>query len=505
MLNGNMGENETLKPMDSEQLREYGHKMVDFIADYYKSIENFPVLSQVQPGYLKDLLPDAAPDQPEKFQDVLDDITKKIIPGVTHWQSPNFFGYYPANSSIAGFLGEMICSGLNVVGFSWITSPACTELEIIVLDWLAKLLNLPDQFLSSGYGGGVIQGTASEAILVVLLAARDKIIRRIGRNSMDKLVVYSSDQVHSAFKKACQIAGVYTENFRVLKTGASSGYVIDPRNFEQAIHDDMGAGLIPFFLCATAGTTSSASVDPLVEIGPITEENGIWFHVDAAYVGSACICPEYRHYLDGVEYADSFCMNAHKWLLTNFDCSALWVKDHSALVNSLSTNPEYLKNKMSQQNKVVDFKDWQIPLGRRFRSLKLWMVLRLYGAENLRGYIRNHIKLANQFEELVRSDSRFEIVCPTLFSLVCFRILPYNEDDDGYELNSKLLDAINSTGQLFFTHTIISNKYILRFTVGAALTEERHIRESWKVIQNQATIISRQHILKKTLNQGGRK
>ncbi|KMZ74011.1 putative Tyrosine decarboxylase (or alternatively Aromatic aldehyde synthase) [Zostera marina] len=496
MMNGNAAEEkEPFRPMDAEQLRKYGHKMVDFIADYYKSIEQFPVLSQVQPGYLKDHLPNAAPDQPEEFQDVLDDITKKIIPGVTHWQSPNFFGYFSASGSIAGFLGEMLCSGLNTIGFNWITFPASTELEITVLDWLAKLLNLPEKFLSSGHGGGIIQGTASEALVIVLLAARDKILGRIGRNSMDKLVVYSSDQVHSFLKKSCQIVGIHSRNFRVLQTDASSSYGIDPRNLDQAIHDDMEAGLIPFFLCATVGTTSSAAVDPLVEIGQIAEEYGMWFHVDAAYAGNACICPEYRHYLDGVEYADSFGMNPYKWLLTNFNGSCLWVKDQRDLVNSLGTNPEYLANKISRENKFVDFKDMEIPLGRRFRSLKLWMVFRLYGAENLKEHIRNHIKLARQFEELVRSDNRFEIVCPTLFSLVCFRLLPRNEDDGGYELNSELLDAVNSTGKLFFTHTIISGKYIFRFSIGATLTEERHIRESWKVIQNQATIISRKFTL----------
>ncbi|KMZ65142.1 putative Tyrosine decarboxylase (or alternatively Aromatic aldehyde synthase) [Zostera marina] len=491
MKNGNADEKEPLRPMDAEQLRKYGHKMIDFIADYYKSIEQFPVLSQVQPDYLKDLLPNFAPDQPEKFQDILDDITKKIIPGVTHWQNPNFFGYFSASSSIAGFLGEILCSGLNVIGFNWLTSPASTELEIIVLDWLAKLLNLPDKFLSSGHGGGIIQGTASEAILVVLLAARDKILLRIGRNSMDKLVVYSSDQVHSFFKKACQIAGIHSENFRVLQTNASSGHGIDPRILDQAIHDDMDIGLIPFFLCATVGTTSSAAVDPLVEIGLITEENGMWFHVDAAYAGNACICSEYRHYLDGVEYADSFGINPYKWLLVNFDCSCLWVKDQRDLVNSLTTNPVYLENMIFRKNNFVDFKDMEIQIGRRFRSLKLWMVFRLYGVENLKEHIRKNIKLARQFEKLVRSDNRFEIVCPGMFSLVCFRLLPHNENDGGYELNSKLLDAVNSTGKLFFTHTIISDKYILRFAVGATLTEERHIIESWKVIQNQATLVSR--------------
>ncbi|KAL2470589.1 Tyrosine decarboxylase 1 [Abeliophyllum distichum] len=310
-----------LKPMDAEQLRECAHKMVDFISDYYKNIENFPVLSQVQ---------------------------AKILPGVTHWQSPDYFAYFPSNSSVAGFLGEMLSAGINMVGFSWITSPAATELEMIILDWLAKALKLPDEFLSTGPGGGVIQGTASEAVLVVLLAARDKVLRKVGKDAIGKLVVYSSDQTHSALLKASQIGGIHPENHRVLKTDPSTEYALSPESLCEAISQDIASGLIPFFLCATVGTTSSTAVDPLLALGEITKSNGMWFHVDAAYAGSACICPEFRHYIDGVEEADSFNMNAHKWLLTNFDCSALWVK-------------------ASQGNMVVDYKDWQIPLGRRFR------------------------------------------------------------------------------------------------------------------------------------------
>ncbi|XVF72101.1 hypothetical protein PTKIN_Ptkin12aG0094000 [Pterospermum kingtungense] len=400
----------TLKPMDAEQLREYGHKMVNFIADYYKTIENFPVLSQVQPGYLRDLLPDSAPNQPDSFQHVLDDIQAKILPGVTHWQSPKYFAYYPSNSSVAGFLGEMLSAGLNIVGFSWITSPAATELEVIVLDWLAKMLKLPEDFLSAGQGGGVIQGTASEAVLVVLLAARDKVLRRVGKDALEKLVVYASDQTHSALQKACQIGGIHPENCRLLKADSSTNYALSPELLSETISQDLAIGLIPFFLCATVGTTSSTAVDPLLALGNIAKSNGMWFHVDAAYAGSACICPEFHHYIDGIEEADSFNMNAHKWFLTNFDCSALWVKDRSALVRALSTNPEFLKNKASQANMVVDYKDWQIPLGRRFRSLKLWMVLRLYGLENLQCYIRNHIKLAKHFEDLVAQDPRFEML-----------------------------------------------------------------------------------------------
>ncbi|XP_066389814.1 tryptophan decarboxylase 2 isoform X2 [Miscanthus floridulus] len=430
-----------LRPMDAEQLRECGHRMVDFVADYYKSIETFPVLSQVQARYLKELLPDTAPSKPDTLEALFDDIREKIVPGVTHWQSPNYFAYYPSNSSTAGFLGEMLSAAFNIVGFSWITSPAATELEVIVLDWFAKMLRLPSQFLSTALGGGVIQGTASEAVLVVLLAARDRTLRKHGKTSLEKLVVYASDQTHSALQKACQV-----------------------------------------------GTTSSSAVDPLPELGQIAKANNMWLHIDAAYAGSACICPEYRHYLNGVGEADSFNMNAHKWFLTNFDCSLLWVKDRSYLIQSLSTNPEFLKNKASQENSVFDFKDWQIPLGRRFRSLKLWMVLRLYGVDNLQSHIRKHIELAKHFEQLVISDSRFEVVTPRTFSLVCFCLVPLaSNQDNGRKLNYDLMDAANSSGKIFISHTILSGKFVLRFAVGAPLTEEQHINAAWKILQDLAT------------------
>ncbi|XP_075508293.1 tyrosine decarboxylase 2 isoform X2 [Primulina tabacum] len=476
-----------MKTMDSEQLREYAHKMVDFIADYYKDIETFPVLSQVQPGYLQELIPDSAPARPHSFQDVLDDIRDKIMPGVTHWQSPGYFAYFPSNSSIAGFLGEMLSAGVNVVGFSWITSPAATELETIVMDWLGKALKLPDAFLSTGHGGGVIQGTASEAVLVVLLAARDKILRKVGEDAIRKLVVYISDQTHASLQKACKIGGIFPQNIRILETDSSTEYALSPESLTKTISQDIALGLIPFFLCATIGTTSSTAVDPLLALGKIAKSNGLWFHVDAAYAGSACICPEFRPYLDGVEEADSFNMNAHKLFLTNFDCSALWVKERNALIQSLSTKAEYLENKAYQENMVVDYKDWQIPLGRRFRSLKLWMVFRLYGLENLQVYIRNRIELARKFEDLVKNDARFEISATRLFSLVCFRLVPpHNNEELGNKLNSELLDAVNSTGKLFISHTVLSNKYILRFAVGAPLTEERHIFAAWEMLQEKA-------------------
>ncbi|XP_072148218.1 tryptophan decarboxylase 2 isoform X2 [Setaria viridis] len=430
---GANGGGEWLRPMDAEQLRECGHRMVDFVADYYKSIETFPVLSQVQARYLKELLPDTAPSKPDTLEALFDDIREKIVPGVTHWQSPNYFAYYPSNSSTAGFLGEMLSAAFNIVGFSWITSPAATELEVIVLDWFAKMLNLPSQFLSSALGGGVIQGTASEAVLVVLLAARDRTLRKHGKTSLEKLVVYASDQTHSSLQKACQIAGIFPENVRVVKADCNKNYAVAPEAIFEAISTDLSSVLIPFFICATVGTTSSSAVDPLPELGQIA-------------------------------------------------------KDRSYLIQSLSTNPEYLKNKASQANSVLDFKDWQIPLGRRFRSLKLWMVLRLYGVENLQSYIRKHIGLAKYFEELVISDSRFEVVTPRTFSLVCFRLLPLASDqDNGYKLNYGLMDAANSSGKIFISHTVLSGKFILRFVVGAPLTEEQHVFAAWKVLQDLAT------------------
>lgn len=489
---GDLPECRGLRPFDAEEFRENAHKVVDFIADYYRDIEKFPVRSQVQPGYLQTLLPDNAPEYPETLESVLTDIQNKIIPGITHWQSPNFFAFYPSNSSTAGLLGEMLSGGFNVIGFSWISSPAATELEAIVLDWLGKIINLPEAFLLSGKGGGVIQGTASEAILVALLAARDKALKAMHVGSLEKLVVYGSDQTHSSLEKACMIAGIQKKNFKALQTNSYMNYELSPEVLKKAISDDLSAGLYPFFLCATVGTTSSTAVDPLMELGKISQDHGMWLHVDAAYAGSACICPEYRHCLDGVELADSFNMNAHKWLLTNFDCSALWVKDSNALVEALSTNPEYLRNKASESNTVVDYKDWQIPLGRRFRSLKLWMVLRLYGVTNLRAYIRNHIDLAKHFEELVRGDAKFEIMAPRIFALVCFRLLPPSDDpdnDNGYTLNSRLLEAVNNSGHIYLSHTVLSNTFTLRFVVGAPLTEQQHVSAAWKILQDQAVIL----------------
>ncbi|KAK7844079.1 tyrosine/dopa decarboxylase 2, partial [Quercus suber] len=322
--------------------------IIDFLADYYRDVEKYPVLSQVEPGYLRRCLPESTPNKPEPIETILQDVQEHIVPGLTHWQSPNFFAYFQCTSSIAGFLGETLSTGFNVVGFNWVASPAATELETIVMDWLGEMLELPKSFLFSGNGGGVLQGTTCEAVLCTIVAARDQMLSHIGRENLLKLVVYASDQTHSAIQKAAQIAGIHPMNFRAIKTSKSTSYALSPDSLRSQVCEDVEAGLVPLFLCATVGTTSTAAIDPLESLCAVAKEYGMWVHVDAAYAGSACICPEFRHFIDGVEGANSFSLNAHMWFLTTLDCCCLWVKDPSALIKSLSTNPEILPSALSE-------------------------------------------------------------------------------------------------------------------------------------------------------------
>nr|POF14829.1 tyrosine/dopa decarboxylase 3 [Quercus suber] len=454
-----------VNPLDPEEFRRQGHMLIDFIADYYQNIESYKVLSQVEPGYLKKLLPESAPYYPESIETILQDVQKYIIPGITHWQSPNYFAYFPSSGSTAGFLGEILSTGFNVVGFNWMSSPAATELECIVMDWLGEMLMLPKSFLFKGNGGGVLQGTTSEAILCTLAAARDQMLNRSGSEKMEKLVVYGSDQTHSELQKAAQIAGIQTKNFRAIKTTKSNSFGICPNSLKDAVHADVEAGLVPFFLCATVGTTSTNAIDPIGPLCEVAKDFNIWVHVDAAYAGSACICPEFRHFIDGIEGANSFTLNAHKWFLTTLDYSKL----------------------------VVDYKDWQITLSRRFRAMKLWLVLRSYGVANLRNFLRSHVKMAKLFEELVRNDNRFEVMAPRNFALVCFRVLPWPNDisvayhvERVNELNKKLLESINESGNMYMSSTVVDGAYIIRCAIGATLTEERHVIRAWKVIQEHA-------------------
>lgn len=475
-------------PLNPEEFRKQAHQMVDFIADYYTKIESFPVLPQVQPGYLRTRLPHSPPHRPEPLQDIFNDIATHIIPGMTHWLSPNFFAFFPATASTAAFLGEMLCTCFNSVGFNWLASPAATELEMVVMDWLASMLNLPNTFMFSGTGGGVIQNTTSESILVTLIAARDKAMQLLGPDCVKRLVVYGSDQTHSTFTKASKLAGIHPPNIRSIPTTDDSGFALSPALFRKFAEADVAAGLVPLYLCATVGTTSTTAVDPVDLLADVASDYNIWIHVDAAYGGSACICPEFRHYLNGIERVDSLSLSPHKWLLSYLDCCCLWVKRPHLLVSALSTNPEYLRNRLSDSNSVVDYKDWQIGTGRRFKSLRLWLVLRSYGTANLQSHIRSDVQMAKMFEGFVNSDPRFEIVAPRRFALVCFRLKPYSLVEPSYteSLNRALLEWVNSRGNAYMSHTVVGGMYMLRFAVGATLTEDRHVVAAWKLIKEGA-------------------
>jgi aromatic-L-amino-acid/L-tryptophan decarboxylase len=467
--------------MSPEEFREHGHAVVDWIADYYSRIESFPVLSQVNPGEIRASLPQSAPLKGEQFSALLKDIDEKILPGITHWQSPNFYAFFPSNASGPAILGDLLSSGLDVQGMLWATSPACTELETLVLDWLVPALGLPEKFLSTQNGGGVIQDTASSATLCAVLAARE---RATSFNSnregcRGKLVAYTSAQAHSSVEKAIQIAGIGKDNLRLIDVDEMFAMKADA--LAAAINKDRASGMIPFFVCATVGTTSSNAIDPVSEIGRLCRERNIWLHVDAAMSGTAALCPEFRYVHNGLEFADSYCFNPHKWMFTNFDCDCFYVADRKALIQTLSVLPEYLRNKATESGAVIDYRDWQIPLGRRFRSVKLWFVLRYYGIEGLQFHIREHVRLAQQFAAWVRTDSRFEVAAPVPLNLVCFRL------KSGDEANQKLMDALNQSGDLYLTHTKLGGKFTLRLCIGQTNTTERHVEKAWRRIQEEAS------------------
>jgi len=467
--------------MTPESFRSRGHAVVDWIADYYQRIESFPVLSQVSPGEIRASLPGEAPQRGEPFEDILSDFEKLILPGVTHWQSPNFFAYFPSNASAPSILGDLLSSGLGVQGMLWATSPACTELESHVLDWLVSALGLPEKFLSTKSGGGVIQDTASSATLCALLAARERAtnFESNGAGVMGKLCAYTSTQAHSATEKAIRIAGIGYENLRLIEVDEKFAMSADA--LAEAMQRDRESGLIPFFVCATVGTTSSNAVDPLPQIGSLCREFGAWLHVDAAMSGTAALCPEFRHIHEGIEYADSYCFNPHKWMFTNFDCDCFYVADRNMLIQTLSVLPEYLRNKATESGSVIDYRDWQIPLGRRFRSLKLWFVLRHYGIEGLQFHIREHVRLAQQFTSWVQEDDRFELAVPPPLNLVCFRLKSSDE------ANQRLMDRLNRSGSLYLTHTRLNNRLTLRLCVGQTNTAERHVQNAWNRIQEEAS------------------
>jgi aromatic-L-amino-acid decarboxylase len=469
--------------MTSEEFRRYGRAVIDWIADYYERVESFPVLAQVQPGEIRAALPLAPPVQGEPFDEILRDVEQIILPGITHWQSPNFYAYFPSNTSGPAILGELMSAGLGVQGMLWATSPACTELETHVLDWVAEMLALPERFKSGTTGGGVIQDSASSAVLCALLAARERATQhRSNQYGCDgRLVAYASTQTHSSVEKAVKIAGLGREQLRLIEV--DDAFAMRPDTLSRQIEQDCQAGLIPTFVCATVGTTSSNAIDPVPEIGQIAQANGLWLHVDAAMSGSAAVCPEFRHIHAGLELADSYAFNPHKWMFTNFDCDCFYVADREALVRALTVLPEYLRNPATESGAVIDYRDWQVSLGRRFRALKLWFVIRHYGIAGLQHHIRQHVALAQEFARWVAEASDFDLVVQPPLNLVCFRHL------SGDNFNQVLLEYLNTRGQIYLTHTTLAGKYTLRLCVGQTHTSERHVREAWRLIREAVDTI----------------
>jgi len=473
--------------MTADEFRQYGHQVVDWVADYWSGLPQRRVTPDVSPGATSGLLPTRAPETGEGFDAIVKDLDTVVTPGLTHWQHPNFYAYFPANTSGPSVLADLVCAGVGVQGMLWATGPACTEMETVMLDWLADLLDLPPQFRSSGHGGGVIQDSASSATLVATLVALHRASGgRWRTGGVDRqYTIYTSTQGHSSIEKAARLAGVGDSAVRLIDVDSST-LALRPASLRSALEADRAAGRVPALVVATIGTTSTTAVDPLPEIGEICRGFGVWLHVDAAYAGASAICPELRWSHAGVELADSYCFDPHKWLLTGFDCDAFWVADRAELIQALSVLPEYLRNAATESGAVIDYRDWQVPLGRRFRALKVWFVLRWYGAEGLRAHIRSGVALAQEFASWVRSDGRFEIVAPHPFSLVCFRL---RRDDDAASdaTNAELLRRLNASGALYLTHTKVRERFVLRLAIGAPQTTHEHVADAWRLIQHTAS------------------
>jgi aromatic-L-amino-acid/L-tryptophan decarboxylase len=471
--------------MTPEQFREYGHAVVDWVADYWAALAQqpgrHPVQPRVSPGSVSGALPPAPPERGEPVEAMLGDLDRLITPHTTHWQHPSFFAYFPANTSGPSVLGDLVSSGLGTQGMLWSTGPAATELETVMLDWLADLLDLPQRFRSSSSGGGVIQDSASSATLVATLAALHRTSGGRWREHgvQGRFTVYTSTEGHSSIEKAARIAGLGNEAVRLVET--DDALAMRPEALRARIAADRADGATPALVVATIGTTSTTAVDPLPAIGGICRDERVWLHVDAAYAGSAAVCPELRWTHAGVELADSYCFDPHKWLLTGFDCDAFWVADRAELIEALTVLPEYLRNAATASGAVIDYRDWQVPLGRRFRALKLWFVLRWYGAEGLRAHLRSGIGLADWFASQLRADDRFEIVAPHPFSLVCFRL------DAPDEVNERLLARLNATGELYLTHTRVRGRFVLRLAVGSPHTGQPHVAAAWRRIRDTAS------------------
>ncbi|NXH20825.1 DCHS decarboxylase, partial [Bucco capensis] len=486
--------------MDPEEYRQRGKEMVDYICQYLSNVRDRRVTPDVQPGYMRAQLPDSAPMDPDSWDNIFGDIEKIIMPGVVHWQSPHMHAYFPALTSWPSLLGDMLADAINCLGFTWASSPACTELEMNVMDWLAKMLGLPDKFLHhhpDSVGGGVLQSTVSESTLVALLAARkNKILEmKLSEPNTDesslnsRLIAYASDQAHSSVEKAGLISLVKMKFLPV-----DENFSLRGETLKKAIAEDRKKGLVPVFVCATLGTTGVCAFDNLSELGPICDTEGLWLHVDAAYAGTAFVCPEFRLFLDGIEYADSFTFNPSKWMMVHFDCTGFWVKDKYKLHQTFGVNPVYLRHPNS--GAAVDFMHWQIPLSRRFRSLKLWFVIRSFGVKKLQAHVRHGTETAKFFESLVESDPLFEIPAKRYLGLVVFRLKGPNW------LTEKLLKELSHSGRLFLIPATIHDKFIIRFTVTSQFTTREDILQDWNIIQQTAAQIVSQNYGLHSINSG---
>ncbi|KAF2126980.1 dopa decarboxylase-like protein [Dothidotthia symphoricarpi CBS 119687] len=502
--------------MDSLQFRDAADKAIDEIATYYDTLAERPVLPSVAPGYLRPLIPSSTPENGEPWDQIQADIERVIMPGLTHWQHPKFMAFFPCNSSFPAMLGDMYSGAFNAAAFNWICSPAITELETVVMDWVAKLIALPDVYLSEGEGGGIIQGTASEVVLTALVAARERFIRRRladmpeGEEKMDKaadmrgkLVALGSEHAHSSTQKAAMIAGT---RFRTVPAPREAGFSVTAAALRKTIQDIRAKGLEPFYFTATLGSTATCAVDDLVGIALLTKEYpDVWIHVDAAYAGSALVCPEYQHLCPPLAAFDSFNFNLHKWLLVNFDCSAFFIKKRKDLIDTYSITPSYLRNDYTESGLVTDYRDWQIPLGRRFRSLKVWFVLRTYGVNGLRAFIRNHVHLGEYFHDLIKSrNDIFSVVTKPAFGLVTFQIHPTSsiaaagmdpafasnaEAQHREDLNlatKQVYEKINSKGEFFLTSSVVCGVYLIRVVSASLSAEEKYLNMVFEALVEAA-------------------
>ncbi|MCE1165771.1 MAG: pyridoxal-dependent decarboxylase [Bacteroidetes bacterium] len=462
-----------------EEISDIFPQLEKWVSGYFRDLENFPVKSQAGIREIYNRLPDTPPVKGESFDDIFKDFEEIIMPGITHWQSPKFFAYFPANSSLPSFAAEVLTSAMGAQCMKWETSPAAAELEEKVLDWLKEMTGIPKNF------HGVIQDSASSSTLASLLTAREVFsefsINRNGFSGREKFRVYCSTEAHSSVEKAVKITGIGREN--LVKVPVNEDFSININKLEESIQTDIKNGFTPLCVVAALGTTGSAAIDSLEGISALKKKYGFWIHVDAAFLGTAFLLPEYRKYLKGIEFADTFVFNPHKWMFTNFDCSAYFVRDKNSLLNTFEIIPEYLKTR--SDSAVNNYCDWGIPLGRRFRALKLWFVIRWFGVEGLKEKVRHHIGLAKKFHDLVSAEKDFEILAPLSANVVCFRFKPEGKKEDELNsLNESLLSSVNATGKMYISHTKLNGKYTLRMVIAQTDVEERHVLEAWELIRN---------------------